>query len=392
MHCTIIIFHLSKQLSLPVKVGYVNTLQQWWGDAVAAEIGATEPRGYNTILFAFWIPNQDGTSNAVDAAAVWDNPERFFDVSKSRFGTTGSEIRTSLLNEYHKNGVKILISAFGATSFPTTQNIPATACGENLAQYVIDMQFDGVDLDYEDNAAMEQGTAVPWLIEMTEAMLKKFKATGRKYIITHAPQAPYFIDGKYPKNYVELHQSVLSDGSTVGDNIDSYLVQFYNQGSSAYSTYTSLFEVSDGWSYGTSVQEIANKGIPISKIAVGKPITQADVVNTGFVPAGQLASIIQTARQPGNVWANDGDIGGVMGWKYQSDRNGDWIGQLQVGGNVNSSVTLPPVSSPRTQTPKTSTPTIPTPSTSTPSRPTPKTVSPNTPNPGTISVSDKVTI
>ena len=225
--------------------------------------------------------------------------------------------------------MKIIISAFGATSFPTSFGIPATACGENLAQYVIDKQLDGVDLDYEDNAAMEQGTAVPWLIEMTEAMLKKFKATGRKYIITHAPQAPYFIDGKYPKNYVELHQSVLSDGSTVGDNIDSYLVQFYNQGSSAYSTYTSLFEVSDGWSYGTSVQEIANKGIPISKIAVGKPITQADVVNTGFVPAGQLASIIQTARQPGNVWANDGDVGGVMGWKFQSDRSGEWIGQLQ---------------------------------------------------------------
>ena len=43
------------------------------------------------------------------------------------------------------------------------------------------MQLDGVDLDYEDNNAMEVGTAVPWLIEMTDAMVMKFKATGKKY-------------------------------------------------------------------------------------------------------------------------------------------------------------------------------------------------------------------
>ena len=286
---------------------------------------------------AFWLPNPDGTSNPVDVATVWDNPEKFFDVSNSDFGSSGSEIRNSLLREYHKNGVKILISAFGATSYPTTEGIPATACGENLAQYVIDMKLDGVDLDYEDNGAMEQGEAVPWLIAMTEAMLMKFKATGKKYIITHAPQAPYFMNGKYPKNYVDFHKSLLSDGSTVGDHIDSYLVQFYNQGSSTYSTYESLFKWSDGWSSGTSVKEIANKGIPISKIVMGKPITEKDVVNSGYVCPDQLAGFIQTARQPGNVWANDGDIGGVMGWKFQSDRNGEWIRLLNLDGDTSPS-------------------------------------------------------
>ena len=301
---------------------------------VAAEIGATNPRGYNTILLAFWIPNQDGTSNPVDAAIVWTQPDRFFNVQNSQFGTASDQIRTNLVNEYHKNGVKILVSAFGGTSFPTTQRVPARACGENLAQFVIDMQLDGVDLDYEDNAAMEAGTAVPWLIEMTDAMVMKFKATGKKYIMTNAPQAPYFIDGRYPMNYVAFHNSVLSDGTEVGDYIDSYLVQFYNQGSSTYSSYTSLFVTSDGWSIGTSVSEIAAKGIPLSKITVGKPITQADAANTGFVPVTDLASIIDTARQPGNVWANGRDVGGVMGWRFQSDRDGTWISQLQVATAV----------------------------------------------------------
>ena len=321
-------------LTQPVYAVYVNTLNQWWGDVVAAEIGATNPRGYNTILLAFWIPNQDGTSNPVDAAVVWAQPDRFFNVQNSQFGTVPEQIRTNLINEYHKNGVKILVSAFGGTSFPTTQGVPAKACGENLAQFVIDMQLDGVDLDYEDNAAMEAGTAVPWLIEMTDAMVMKFKATGKKYIMTNAPQAPYFIDGRYPMNYVAFHKSVLSDGTEVGDYMDSYLVQFYNQGSSTYSSYTSLFVTSDGWSVGTSVSEIAAKGIPLSKIAVGKPITQADAANTGFVPVTDLASIIDTARQPGEVWANGRDVGGVMGWRFQSDRDGTWISQLQVATDV----------------------------------------------------------
>ena len=325
-------------LTLPVYAVYVNTLNQWWGDAVAAEIGATNPRGYNTILLAFWIPNQDGTSNPVDAAVVWAQPDRFFDIQNSQFGTVPEQIRTNLVNEYHKNGVKILVSAFGGTSFPTSQGIPARACGENLAQFVIDMQLDGVDLDYEDNAAMEAGTAVPWLIEMTDAMVKKFKATGRKYIMTNAPQAPYFVDDRYPMNYVAFHQSVLSDGTTVGDYMDSYLVQFYNQGSSMYSTYDSLFVTSDGFFKGTSVSEIAAKGIPSSKIAVGKPITQADAANTGFVPVTELASIIDTARQPGNVWANGRDVGGVMGWRFQSDRDGAWISSLQVATAVEPSI------------------------------------------------------
>ena len=41
-----------------------------------------------------------------------------------------------------------------------------------------------------------------------------------------------------------------------------------NQGTSAHSTYPMLFETSDGWA---TVSEIANKGIPMSKIVVGKP-------------------------------------------------------------------------------------------------------------------------
>ena len=307
----------------------MDTLTQWYGDVVADEIGATNPRGYNTIILAFWTPNQDGTSNQVDAGVVWAHPERFFNIQSSKFGSTPDEIRSNLLKAYHSNGAKVLISAFGATSFPTSSGISAKACGENLARFVIDMQLDGVDLDYEDNTAMEKGTAIPWLIEMVDAMVKTFKASGKKYIMTSAPQAPYFMDGHYQKNYVDFHHSKLSDGSIVGDYMDSYLVQYYNQGSSTYCNYTTLFEASDGWASGTANNQIAKKGIPLSKLAIGKPVSQADVSNTGYVPVEKLASMLQTARQPGGVWANPRDIGGVMGWKFHSDPEGAWVKQLK---------------------------------------------------------------
>ena len=316
-------------MNKPVYAIYVDTLTQWYGDTVADEIGATNPRGYNTIIFAFWTPNQDGTSHPVDIGLVWAHPERFFDLQTSKYGSTPEEIRKNLLKLYHDNGVNVLISAFGSTSFPTSYGISATACGENLAQFVIDMKLDGVDLDYEDNQAMNEGKAIPWLIEMTDAMVKKFKATGKKYIMTNAPQAPYFMDGHYKQNYVDLYKAKLSDGSMVGDHIDSYLVQFYNQASSTYSNYTTLFESSNGWSLGTSAGQIAKKGIPLSKLAIGKPVSQGDVANTGYLPVSKLASILQTARQTGKVWANMTHVGGVMGWKFRSDPEGMWVNTLK---------------------------------------------------------------
>lgn len=313
----------------PLYSTYVNKINVWWGDAVANEIGATDSRGYNIVNLAFWTPNADGSSNPVDIAYLWANVENYFDLSNSQFGSTPDEIRKNLREEYHKQGTRVLISAFGANSFPTTQGVPATPCGENLAKFIIDNQLDGVDLDYEDKVAMENGTAVPWLVEMTEAMLKKFAATGQTYIILHAPQAPYFMDGKYPKNYVALHETKLSDGSTMGDHIDGYLVQFYNQDSTEYSTYQTLFETSDGWSTGSSVKQIADKGIPIEKISVGKPVTVNDVANTGYVPPDQLAAIFSTAREPGKPWGVADKVGGVMGWQFISDPDGAWIAQMK---------------------------------------------------------------
>ena len=82
---------------------------------------------------------------------------------------------------------------------------------------------------------------------MTDAMVMKFKATGKKYIMTNAPQAPYFINGRYPMNYIAFHNSMLSDGTEVGDYMDSYLVQStINEVQPTLATPVSLSHLMDG--------------------------------------------------------------------------------------------------------------------------------------------------
>ena len=100
--------------------------------------------------------------------------------------------------------------------------------------FVIKNQLDGVDLNYEDNAAMEAGTAVPWLITMSKAMLDTFAsgAPGEIFYISLASQAPYFMEGRYPQIYIALFNSSVRNG-TGCDHIDFLNVQLYNQSTSS---------------------------------------------------------------------------------------------------------------------------------------------------------------
>ena len=299
-------------------MSYVDRMTQWWpASAIAEAIGANNSKGCNIINLSFWIPAQDGSSAPADAALVWSDALTYFGKSNA-YGNTTKEIQSTLSKSYHEQNTRVMVSAFGSTSNPTSSNIDPTAVGKNLAMFVIENQLDGVDLDYEDNRAMSAGTAVPWLVNMTEAMLQTFssQAPGQKFYISHAPQAPYFMDGKYPQNYVALFNTSISNG-IVGDHIDFLNIQFYNQGSSDYLTYETLFVKADGWSPNTALGQIAAKGIPMNKLVIGKPVTPGDVSNTGYVMQDTLAGIFKTARQ--GVWSECSKVGGVMNWQFSSD-------------------------------------------------------------------------
>lgn len=55
---------------------------------------------------------------------------------------------------YNDKGIKLLVSVFGATEFPTSAGKDPIETANKLAQFVLKNNLDGVDIDWEDNAAM----------------------------------------------------------------------------------------------------------------------------------------------------------------------------------------------------------------------------------------------
>lgn len=293
-------------------VSYVNYLTSWWPpEAIAASIGVppySHTYSYNTINLSFWTTNQ----GPVDAALLWCNAITYVS-PQNPWGTTTQEIQQAWISLYHQYNVKVLVSAFGATDFPTTQGTDPITVAEELAQFCIDNNLDGVDLDWEDNAAMETGTGEPWLISCTQKLRELLPSP---YIISHAPQAPYFMGvTKYPNGgYLKINQEV-------GDDIDFYNIQFYNQDSSTYDTYDTLFNASNGWATNTAVKQIANQSVDKSKLVVGKGVKPDDFFNTGYVPVDDLASYLKQG-------VDDGYSAGFMGWQFSSDTTGSWSATL----------------------------------------------------------------
>lgn len=75
-----------------------------------------------------------------------------------------------------------------------------------------------------------------------------------------------------------------------------------------------------------SITDLVNRGIPASKIVVGKPITNGDA-NNGCVDPETMVQIMDYAlsKYP---------IAGLFGWQWGSDTDGSWINQILNGINT----------------------------------------------------------
>jgi len=188
-----------------------------------------------------------------------------------------------------------------------SQDVSGTA--QQMAALVQKYGLDGVDVDFEDSAALSGGSAgydgTRFLIDLTNALYGALPATART--ISHAPQPPYFYAG-WGSAYKKIIQQV-------GSRIAFLNVQYYNNPNFQEAAYIT------GTATG-SVAGIAAMGYPVQDIVVGKPVGRKDA-GSGWMSADDLASQIV---QP--LVSKYGRIGGVMGWQAASDPDGTWATTL----------------------------------------------------------------
>ena len=112
---------LNAHSDYPIRFVYTNKINTWWPASFVlkglAVPGYTSHNFYNYVALSFWTTNEGPT----DTAKVWASPVEFLS-TETEFGKTDDEIRKALIQRYHENGIKVLISAFGDSNFPTSDN------------------------------------------------------------------------------------------------------------------------------------------------------------------------------------------------------------------------------------------------------------------------------
>ncbi|KAG2128556.1 glycoside hydrolase family 18 protein [Suillus clintonianus] len=244
--------------------------------------------GYNVFALSFWL-----ISGPADQAEEW--------------ASLDNATRASIKTSYSNAGISLIVSAFGSTDAPTSSGYDPTTVANNLAAFVLEYDLDGVDVDYEDFNAMnaENGSAETWLTTFTKAL--RAKLPQGQYILTHAPVAPWFSSSYSSGAYLTVNKNV-------GSLIDWY--NFYNQGTTEYTTCTGLLTTSSSTWPKTSVFQIAAAGVSLDKLVIGKPATTSDASN-GYMNTTLLAQCVDNAYQQG--WD-----AGVMVWEFP-DAAAAWI-------------------------------------------------------------------
>ncbi|PIL26022.1 hypothetical protein GSI_11776 [Ganoderma sinense ZZ0214-1] len=220
--------------------------------------------------------------------------------------------RQKLKEEYNDAGIALLVAAFGEEDLPASAGHDPIATAESMAQFVQSNQLDGIDVDFEELKLMQSnaGAAETWVSSFTQA-LRTHLPKGQ-YIVTHAPVGPWFEPKFCPGGgYLTVHKKV-------GDLIDWYNIQFYNQSPSpGYEDCNTLVRSAGG----SSVFEIRASGIPAEKIIIGKPGNVQDTTNGGFMEPAALATCVSQAVAGG--WD-----GGLMVYQYPRG-NATWLSEVK---------------------------------------------------------------
>jgi chitinase len=200
-------------------------------------------------------------------------------------------------------GKNVLISLGGGKGFPSSayesyaQNVNELV--EQLASFVTSNGFNGVDIDYEDDAGFT-GTydGIEFLIALTNGLAQALPSG--QNIITHAPQTPYW-DPKYNNApYAEIWQGA-------GNQITWINNQFYNN-----PPWDATPDLKVEWYDKIACITGAQKLMAGALVAAG--------ADEGYITLDQMIS--QVIMPLKDAWGSE--FGGVMGWEFARDQGGTW--------------------------------------------------------------------
>jgi hypothetical protein len=252
-------------------------------DALQTAIYSMIGMGYNVIILSFIVqyaanldsdghPIEDSTYTMVakDMAAIWLN--------------MSTAQQQTIIAYADANQTIIMISDGGASNYlaPYTSD-GGTAYGTQVATLVKGNNLHGLDFDLE-----AFGTYDDLINYVPNAHNAARNILGPEFIISHAPQAPYF---SAVSTFGNGTSSGYADIYTMCDNIAFFNIQYYNQYYIIYTTYETIFEMADPANIpdNQAVLQIVNQNIPWSKIVVGKYMLDGAEAeqfygNNGYVP------------------------------------------------------------------------------------------------------------
>ncbi|KAK0488965.1 glycoside hydrolase [Armillaria novae-zelandiae] len=225
--------------------------------------------------------------------------------------TLTDDERSDIKSQYAAAGVKLLVFVFGSSDVPTISGADPIATADTMAAWITQYKLDGIDVDYEDFAAIDAVTEKLKCVHSSSHISRNLSSSAI-HISLHTLRLRH---GSLPRTsggggYLKVHEMV-------GDMIDRYNVQFYNR--KTLNLHGLLNMSYETWN-GTALFQIADNGVDLSKLVIGKPATASDASN-GYMDPDTLATCLGTAKDRG--WD-----GGAMVWQYP---HGDesWIASVR---------------------------------------------------------------